>query len=566
MCENAVGKKDDFLSPGTPPSRNIGDEDVSAGIKIGEFEAGLDGLERLEANNGEDGVNISAGKAKRRHRRAKGRKRKHKWSLMITNEDGTDFSSSGAGGGPHQTPAQPPVKQTKLITLRPTNPLLNAPRNSTQFIIDDHENSNLFWNFEAQPAPIDQQQRGLVLAGAGGGSGRPGMDSERYSPDDESFWTQYSERDFEDVYETAHQEEILGWEKERIVREIATMERRQKQLIELLAAVDPIVYLEKLQGELLSLQEVNRQLKLVNIAEKLHRQERLERGEQDDSSDSDSRLPDSTSQEAERPGLRPNAKQDDNNDDDEDDKGGCASGCCLAEPCEDAACLEQQMLDQQMLDDQDEDGEEDGRQLQIEQQDKDSQKENMVKDEKDRQQGDRQHELKDNEQKANQLNDDLENKKTAIDDCCSKDPIVDQATTGNTSIGQDLHKPSVNRKEESPSDTSEEKSSTEAKSEVSVEQKLLGMEDKKSSPNAEINNPLSTARRTVDIIEPAKQRCDVKTASECTSDDSDNCDKISLEKHDDCVIDTEEAGRDEKVTPASLIPDDTSFVTDKQNI
>jgi len=556
-------KKDDFLSPGTPPSRNIGDEDVSAGIKISELEAGLEGLERLEANNGEDGVNISAGKAKRRHRRAKGRKRKHKWSLMITNEDGTDFSSSGAGGGPHQTPTPPPVKQTKLITLRPTNPLLNAPRNSTQFIIDDHENSNLFWNFEAQPAPIDQQQRGLVLAGAGGASVRPGLDSERYSPDDESFWTQYSERDFEDVYETAHQEEILGWEKERIVREIATMERRQKQLIELLAAVDPIVYLEKLQGELLSLQEVNRQLKLVNIAEKLHRQERLERGEQDDSSDSDSRLPDSTSQEAERPGVRPNTKQDDNNDDDEDDKGGCASGCCLAEPCEDAACLEQQMLDQQMLDDQDEDEEEDGRQHQIERQDKDSQKENMVKDKKDRQQGEREHELKDIEQKASQLNDDMENKKMTIDDCDCEDPTVDQgqAITGNTSIGQDLHKPPVNRKEESPSDTSEAKSSTEAKTEVSGEQKLLGMEDENSTPNAEINDPLSTARRMAEIIEPAKQRCEVKTASEGTSDDSENCDIISLETHDDCVIDTEHAARDEKVTPALLIPDET----DKQN-
>ena len=41
--------------------------------------------------------------------------------------------------------------QSKVIQLRPTNnPLINAPRNSTQFIIDDHENSNLFWNFDAQ--------------------------------------------------------------------------------------------------------------------------------------------------------------------------------------------------------------------------------------------------------------------------------------------------------------------------------------------------------------------------------------------------------------------------------
>ncbi|QQP52605.1 Uncharacterized protein FKW44_004803, partial [Caligus rogercresseyi] len=39
-------------------------------------------------------------------------------------------------------------KRPNTVFLRPTNvPLLNAPKNSTQFIIDDHENSNLFLNF-----------------------------------------------------------------------------------------------------------------------------------------------------------------------------------------------------------------------------------------------------------------------------------------------------------------------------------------------------------------------------------------------------------------------------------
>ena len=36
-------------------------------------------------------------------------------------------------------------------------------------------------------------------------------DSDRLSPDDDNFWAAYSERDFESVYETAHQEEI-GYE------------------------------------------------------------------------------------------------------------------------------------------------------------------------------------------------------------------------------------------------------------------------------------------------------------------------------------------------------------------
>jgi len=43
-------------------------------------------------------------------------------------------------------------QQRSAVNLRPTNnPLINAPKNSTQFIIDDHEESNLFWKFDAQP-------------------------------------------------------------------------------------------------------------------------------------------------------------------------------------------------------------------------------------------------------------------------------------------------------------------------------------------------------------------------------------------------------------------------------
>jgi len=283
----------DFLSPRTPPPINIGD-------------LGAAGLPQ-----GMDTSDNSGGKGKRRHRRAnKGRKRKQKSSLLISNDDGSQLNI--------------PPKQSKMIHLRPTNnPLINAPKNSTQFIIDDHENSNLFWNFEGPLMGDGEGGNEEVLARPVSAAPAGTQSRERYSPDDESFWTRYSERDFENVYETAHQEEIFGWERERIVREIASMEVRQKQLIEMLAAVDPVVYLEKLQQELLSLQEVNRELKLVNISEKLHRQERMEREGRLEDSDSDSRLPDSTSQEGET-----------REDEEELEEAGCASGCCLKNPCD----------------------------------------------------------------------------------------------------------------------------------------------------------------------------------------------------------------------------------------
>jgi hypothetical protein len=52
-------------------------------------------------------------------------------------------------------------KRRGNVVLRPTKvPLLNAPRNSTQFIIDDHESSDLIWNFEAKvPVPRKSQSQ-----------------------------------------------------------------------------------------------------------------------------------------------------------------------------------------------------------------------------------------------------------------------------------------------------------------------------------------------------------------------------------------------------------------------
>eukprot|EP00095_Tigriopus_kingsejongensis_P006129 maker-scaffold98_size375582-snap-gene-2.33 protein:Tk06129 transcript:maker-scaffold98_size375582-snap-gene-2.33-mRNA-1 annotation:"hypothetical protein DAPPUDRAFT_227990" len=148
-------------------------------------------------------------------------------------------------------------KKKRPVYLRPTNgPLLNAPRNSTQFIINDHENE-------------------IGLGGEGGeceplGAAAPRTRSlsdaarerrENISPDDDTFWVDYSERDFQSVYETAHQEEVAEWDRKKLCDEIATLERRQKELIAILARVDPEIYLQKLQSELTSLQEANRRLR-----------------------------------------------------------------------------------------------------------------------------------------------------------------------------------------------------------------------------------------------------------------------------------------------------------------
>jgi len=262
----------------------------------------------------------SKSRGKKRHRRAKGKKKKQKTSLLITNEDGTNSTADTAVTG-----------QKKKVFLRPSNnPLLRAPKNSTQFIIDDHENSNLFWNFDSNRGHDNSKED---IESLGDESNDVQLEFGASCFDDDSYW----DKDFESVYETAHQEEIYSWNRTRIIEEISTLEKRQKQLIDMLSQIDPMIYLQKLQHELLSLQEQNRQLKLINIAEKLERENRRK-----GSRTSSPRLPDSTT-EVEGEESKDTMENTDDSDDsssssssddsDSDDEGGCSSGCCLAQSC-----------------------------------------------------------------------------------------------------------------------------------------------------------------------------------------------------------------------------------------
>jgi len=281
-------------SPGTPPPPPTNDGILSpTPAEPEEDEEFREGAEEDETPNRSRG--------KKRHRRAKGKKKKQKTNLMITNEDGTNSTEVVSS------------KQKKNVFLRPSkNPLLNAPKNSTQFIMDDHENSNLFWNFDSNRCN-DSSKEDLESVGD---ESNEALEAAMVGDHDDNYWAAYLEKDFESVYETAHQEEIYSWNRTRIIDEISSLEKRQKQLIDMLSQIDPMIYLQKLQSELLSLQEENRQLRLINIAERDRRQR---------TDSSSPRMPDSTTVE------NSDTTDDDSSsssDDDESD-GGCGSGCCL---------------------------------------------------------------------------------------------------------------------------------------------------------------------------------------------------------------------------------------------
>jgi hypothetical protein len=209
----------------------------------------------------------------------------------------------------HRRPGQPPKNS---LVLRPTKgPLLNAPKNSTQFIIDDHETSPFLdgtppdqqqedsspkkYNTRSRqasssssrrvsaseeafsPAAVEAEKSTSALdknmtsseaavATSGGGGG--GNNSLQATPgnyvvndDDYTLWAEFSERDFQTVYESAHQEQVADWDRHRLIEEISTLERRQKELVAVLAKVDPEMYAQRLQEQLETLQEKNRILR-----------------------------------------------------------------------------------------------------------------------------------------------------------------------------------------------------------------------------------------------------------------------------------------------------------------
>ena len=82
--------------------------------------------------------------------------------------------------------------------------------------------------------------------------------------DDYTLWAEFSERDFQSVYESAHQEEVADWDRQKLIEEISNLEKRQKELVNVLAKVDPDMYAQRLQTQLQALQEKNRLLRNAN--------------------------------------------------------------------------------------------------------------------------------------------------------------------------------------------------------------------------------------------------------------------------------------------------------------
>ena len=81
------------------------------------------------------------------------------------------------------------------------------------------------------------------------------------SPDDDTFWAEYLERDFQTVYESVHREDVEKWDRTKLIEEITNLDKRHKDLVSQLSILDPEIYVRRLQSKVVTKQQQNNMLK-----------------------------------------------------------------------------------------------------------------------------------------------------------------------------------------------------------------------------------------------------------------------------------------------------------------
>lgn len=150
--------------------------------------------------------------------------------------------------------------------LRPLE-VPKAPNNSTQFIMDDHENCNLYLSFES-PSRYKRRRRST---GASSGNeyctspcmGYHDIDYEYESPDDLDS-TAFFEKDFEMIYSRAREEELVTLSRNELISQLIELEGKANSYEQLLSSGD-VPSVASLQEELLKLQEENALLRKTNL-------------------------------------------------------------------------------------------------------------------------------------------------------------------------------------------------------------------------------------------------------------------------------------------------------------
>ncbi|XP_069193783.1 uncharacterized protein [Procambarus clarkii] len=154
-----------------------------------------------------------------------------------------------------------------------------APENSTQFIMDDHENSALFVDFDNFSTPHWEQEPPVSGDEDDTGSATPTHALTR-------DWFPFNAADFETAYQSAREDRLMSGSRSDLRTAIVALEARAAVLTDALSA-SPSRLLFTLQAQLLQLQEENAVLRQRLARQELKQQQSLE-SSSSSSTDSDS--------------------------------------------------------------------------------------------------------------------------------------------------------------------------------------------------------------------------------------------------------------------------------------
>lgn len=154
------------------------------------------------------------------------------------------------------------------VIIRPVN-VPKAPLNSTQFIMDDHDDCRFYMSFETpnpygdRDSSLEERQTGDIIEPIGEDAAYIDIDYQYESPQDFDN-SAYYDKQFELSYKTNRFEDLMRLSRTELIHKLQTLESRLKELSEDLVKENPSPVLEKLQAELLELQEKNSYLKECN--------------------------------------------------------------------------------------------------------------------------------------------------------------------------------------------------------------------------------------------------------------------------------------------------------------
>ncbi|XP_063614065.1 uncharacterized protein LOC134787257, partial [Penaeus indicus] len=192
---------------------------------------------RRDASGG--GAALKKKKKRRRRRRRTPKEEEGRVALV----------SPTAGCGEPFTPARGPPTPV----LRPVGAQVpRAPENSTQFIMDDHENSALFLNFDKSTPGWEHDPP------ASGGEDDLGSATPTHAHTRD--WYPFNLADFESAYRSAREDRLMGGSRTDLCAAIVALEARAAVLTEALSA-SPSRLVATLQAQLLTLQEENAALR-----------------------------------------------------------------------------------------------------------------------------------------------------------------------------------------------------------------------------------------------------------------------------------------------------------------